>query len=31
VAAPDASYTIGPNLWGVVGRPVASRPRLSVQ
>ncbi len=25
-ANPDGRYTVGPNLWGVVGRPLASQP-----
>ena len=25
-ASPDGRYTVGPNLWGVVGRPLASQP-----
>jgi len=26
VAEPGAAFTVGPNLWGIVGRPVADRP-----
>jgi len=26
VAAPGAGFTVGPNLWNIVGRPVAARP-----